>query len=477
MTYEDNMTIATPNSLRGRRMNLIRAIAAIVLSAALAAPAAAASMPYLRIPNKAAGSMQTVSLEVNKSILVDLPTNAGEVIASQPSVATVVMRSKTRAIVQGISGGTTNIFFLDPAGNNIAVLDLKVVQPVSEVGVALEETLARVIPGSNIRVQTLSDNAIDGTTHFLLTGTVRTAEDKAVAEAMANQLSDGEDEAGSLIQVVGPQQVMLKVTVAEVQRDVAKELGVNFSSTFSVAGLSGSFNNGISGLPAGGGAVNIPLPGGSSISGSIDVAVRALEQRGALRSLATPVLTALSGQPATFLAGGELPYNRVVDGNVVTDFKPYGIELAFTPAIKSDGTISLAVASSVSEPSGSQGAINKRDVSTSVVLAPGQTLSIAGLLSERARHDIDRLPGLGDIPILGALFRSREYRSQRTELVFLVTPYYAWADKERPELPTDNTEMAGDAEAIFLGRLEKIYGVGDDGMRGSYNGSVGFVLD
>ena len=112
-----------------------------------------------------------------------------------------------------------------------------------------------------------------------------------------------------------------------------------------------------------------------------------------------------------------------------------------------------------------------------MVLGAGQTLSIAGLLSERARHDIDRLPGLGDIPILGALFRSREYRSERTELVFLVTPYYAWAQDEKPDLPTDHMEMAGDAEAIFLGRLEKIYGVGDDGMRGTYNGSVGFVLD
>jgi pilus assembly protein CpaC len=477
VTHEDTMTIALPMKPRGHKMNWLRAATAIVLTALLAAPALAASMPYLRIPNRAAGAMQSVQVEVSKSMLVDLPTNAGEVIASDPNVANVIMRSKTRAIVQGKQGGSTNIFFLDPAGNNIAVLDVKVVQPASQIGVALESTLARVIPSSNIRVQTLSDTAIDGTTHFLLTGTVRTAEDKAVAEQMAGQLSGGEDEVGSLIQVVGPQQVMLKVTVAEIQRDVAKQLGVNFSSTFSVAGVSGTFNNGITPGATGGGSLNIPLPGGSGISGSIDVAVRALEERGALRTLATPTLTALSGQPATFLAGGELPYNRVVDGNVVTEFKPYGIELGFTPTIKSDGTISLVVDSSVSEPTGSQGAINKRDVTTTVVLGAGQTLSIAGLLSERARQDIDKLPGLGDIPILGALFRSREYRNERTELVFLVTPYYAWPEKGTPDLPTDHMEMAGDAEAIFLGHLEKMYGVGNDGMRGSYNGSVGFVLD
>lgn len=469
------MTIGTPIK-RGHNKSWLRLAAAIVMTAVLAVPAVAASMPYLRIPNKATGSVQSVTVEVSKSMLVDLPTNAGEVIASNPGIATVIMRSKTRAIVQGISGGTTNIFFLDPAGNNIAVLDLKVAQPASEVGVALEATLARVIPGSNIRVETLSDNAIDGKTHFMLTGTVRTAEDKAIAEQMASQLSEGDDDAGSLIRVIGPQQVMLKVTVAEVRRDVAKQLGVNFSSTFSVSGITGSFNNGITPTVAGGGSVNVPFPG-NPVSGSVNVAVRALEERGALRVLAEPVLTALSGQPANFLAGGELPYSTVNgDGNPVVEFKPYGVELGFTPTIKSDGKISLLVKSSVSEP-GEQGAISRRDVSTTVALGEGQTLSIAGLLSERTRHDIDRLPGLGDIPILGALFRSREYRSERTELVFLVTPYYAWAENGQPDVPTDHMQMAGDAEAIFLGRIEKIYGVGNDGMRGSYNGSVGFVLD
>ncbi len=396
--------------LRGSR-RWHAALLALTVALTLTEAAVAAAQPaYLRIAHKAAGTVQSVSLEVNKSMIVDLPTNAGEVIASQPSIATVVMRSKTRAIVQGMSAGDTNIFFLDGAGNNIAVLDLKVMQTVSPVGASLEATFARVIPGSNIRVETLSDGAIDGTTHFLLTGSVRTAEDKALAEQMASQLNNGGAPVGSLINVTGPQQVMLKVTVAEVQRSVAKQLGVNFSSTFSVAGITGSFNNNLLPTSGGGGGVNIPFTG-SPVSGSMDVAVRALEARGALRTLAEPVLTALSGQAATFLAGGELPYNNVVDGNVVTEFKPYGVELAFTPTIKSDGTINLLVSSAVSDP-GTDGALNRREVSTSVVLGVGQTLSIAGLLSDRSRQDIERLPGLGNIPILGALFRSREYHSQ-----------------------------------------------------------------
>jgi pilus assembly protein CpaC len=325
----------------------------------------------------------------------------------------------------------------------------------------------------------MSDGAIDGKTHFVLTGTVRSAEDKLVAEQLAADMSDEEEPGkGSLITVSGPQQVMLKVTVAEVQRNVAKELGVDLSSTFSLAGgISGSFNNVPQpNITANGGSVNVPFAAGP-VSASIDVTVRALEARGAIRNLATPILTAISGQPAKFLAGGEIPYRTLVDGNITTEFKPYGVELDFTPTIKSNGQIQLVVRSKVSEPTDSVGSLSSREVSTTVMLGEGQTLGIAGLLSDNSRHDIRRLPGLGDIPVLGALFRSREYQNRRTELVFLVTPYYGYAQDESPQLPTDRISMAGDAEAIFLGRLEKIYGVGDDGMRGGYSGSVGFVLD
>ncbi|RYG94999.1 MAG: type II and III secretion system protein family protein, partial [Alphaproteobacteria bacterium] len=339
-----------------------------------------------------------------------------------------------------------------------------------------ETTLARILPNSNVKVETLSDKSVDGKTHYFLTGTVQTAQDKAVAESMAAQLSD---EAGgtpgqtsSLIQVVGPQQVMLKVTVAEVQRSIAKQLGVNLSGNFSVGAVSGDFNGGIAAVASGGGQATIPFP-----NGSLNVDLRALESRGAVKTLAEPVLTALSGEAADFLAGGELPYYTVDnDGNRVVTFKPYGVQLNFTPTINSNGTISLVVKSEVSEP-GDQGAINTRRVSTTVVLGAGQTLSIGGLLSERSRQAIDRLPGLGDIPILGALFRSRDYSKDRTELVFLVTPYYARPKDQMPELPTDRAELAGDAEAVFLGHIEKTYGVGPDGMRGSYNGSVGFLLE
>jgi pilus assembly protein CpaC len=186
----------------------------------------------------------------------------------------------------------------------------------------------------------------------------------------------------------------------------------------------------------------------------------------------------MSGETADFLAGGEVPYT-VVDGNgnPTIQFKQYGVQLNFTPTIKSGGQVSLVVKSSVSEPTGDEGAINRRDVSTTVELAAGQTLSIAGLLDNRTTASVDRLPGLGDIPILGALFRSREFRNSNTELVFLVTPYIAHSTSQPPVLPTDKMALANDAEAVFLGHIESIYGVGPAGTRGSYDGSVGFLLD
>jgi pilus assembly protein CpaC len=213
-------------------------------------------------------------------------------------------------------------------------------------------------------------------------------------------------------------------------------------------------------------------------SATVDMDLRALETNGGARVLAEPVLVAMSGQEATFHVGGEQPYATYDDnGNRVTAFKEYGIDLNFTPTIKSGGVVGLVVESKVSEPTGSEGAINDREVSTNVELAVGQTLSIAGLLDERTSQEISKMPGIGDVPILGALFRSRAYTKTQTELVFLVTPYLAQATNNVPVLPTDRTEFANDAEAIFLGNIESIYGVGPSGTRGSYNGSVGFLLD
>ena len=476
--HEDTMTIATPLPPRGHKMTWLRALAAIVLTAVLAAPAAAASVPYLRIPNTAAGTVQPVSLEVNKSILVDLPTNAGEVIASQPAVATVVMRSKTRAIVQGISGGTTNIFFLDPAGNSIAVLDLRVYSARSDVGNALESALNRNLPGSRIIVEsvTLDDASGGGTNRVVLSGTVRSQDDLEKAMLMASQFAGGEENVANLLAVNGNQQVKLLVNVAEVQRSAVKQFGINLDGSISVGPVSLDLqssqpNGNVSGVSNSNGFTL----GASGAGWSLEATLEMLERRGALRTLAKPTLTAISGQPAEFKAGGDFPFERVVDGHTSTEFKEYGVFLNFTPTVKSSGLISLLVDTSVKEPT-SNGGVSDRSAKTTVELRAGQTLAIAGMLQDTIRQEINQLPGLGNIPILGALFRSRDFIHSQTELLILVTPYYAEPGYDDSK-PTDNMHVAGDAEAIFLGHLEKMYGVGNDGMRGTYSGSVGFVLD
>ena len=445
----------------------------------------AAQTTHLRIGGQSYGATQNLELEVNKSMIVDLPAGVGEVIASQPNIATVVMRSKSRAIVQGVSGGDTNIFFMDTASRTISVLNLKVFQPRSDVGNALESALARSIPGSHLDVESVTLG--DDLNRVVITGTVLAGDDLTKATNIAIQFAGAPENVANIATVSGAQQVMLQVTVAEVNREAVKQLGINLSGTAVIGGTTiGMQNN-----PSLGGASNVLTNNGFSVAGgvpglTINAQLRALERNAALRTLAEPNLTAMSGQEAEFLAGGEFPVPTAVDeGKITYSFKEFGVRLKFTPTVKSTGIIGLVVDTQVSEPTTEGGfnvdgvtipATKKRQAKTSVELAAGETLAIAGLMQDSVRQQINKMPGLGDIPILGALFRSRDFIHSQTELVILVTPYLA-KPGPMPELPTDSMVIAGDAEAIFLGRMETMYGVGPGGMRGSYSGSVGFVLD
>lgn len=445
-----------------------------------------AEATHLNVSKGGYGATQPVAIEINKSIIVDLPTNVGEVIVSQPQIAVAVMRSKSRAIVQGVGAGDTNIFFLDTAGRTISVLDIEVFQPRSDVGSSLEASLARILPGSAIRVESVT---LDGQINrVVLSGTVGSQDDEQRAIEIATQFAGDPANVASVISVAGAQQVMLKVTVAEVNREAVKQLGINLNGSVTL----GTVTLGLQNNPSLGGASNVITSNGVSagiaVPGfSLDATLRALERRSALRTLAEPNLTAMSGQEAEFVAGGEFPVPTEVsdDGQITYTFKEFGVRLKFTPTVKSNGIIGLVVDTKVSEPTTEGGftsggitipATKDRQARTSVELAAGQTLAIAGLIQESVRQQMNKLPGIGDIPILGALFRSRDFIRSQTELVILVTPFLAFPG-DAPSLPTDGIVTASDAEAIFLGKMEKIYGVGPDGMRGSYDGSVGFVLD
>ncbi len=464
------MSIPTQPDLRRHaalpRATLRFAIAAAVLGALLGlAPlglsdARGAEASRLRVGVNAYGATQHVEIGLNKSLIVDLPADVREVIVSQPAVAGAILRSKRRAIVQGVAVGGTNIFFLDAAGEAIAVLDVAVGDSADN----LIATLGRIIPGSHIDVETFPEGIV-------LSGTVPSGADMQTALTIAARFAGDPERVANALTVTGSQQVMLKVIVAEVRRDTLKQLGINLSGSLSIGNVSLGLNsqqttlaNGVSGSVSTG-------------NFSLEAAIRALNQRDAIRLLAEPTLTAISGSPAELLVGGELPIETTdSSGRSTTEWKPFGVELEFTPTLKANGLVGLDIDTAVSELR-TDGALNKRSVGTNVELGVGQTLAIGGIIQDSVRQRIAGLPGLGDIPILGALFRSREYQRSQTDLVVLVTPYLAYPVAERPDLPTDEYVPAGDAEAIFLGRMEAIYGVGPHDMRGGYDGSVGFVLD
>ena len=313
----------------------------------------------------------------------------------------------------------------------------------------LAATIARIIPGSRVKVESFGERLV-------LSGTVLSGDDMEKAVAIAAQFAQGEDGVANVITVEGAQQVMLKVTIAEVSRETVKQLGINLSGSFGTGGLS----TGIISLPSLGGASNV-VPSNTLTASlgigslAISATLRALERRGALRTLAEPTLTAMSGEAAEFLVGGEFPVPVGIDeGVIIFEFKRFGVDLKFTPTVKSNGIIGLVVDAKVSEPTTEGGfdaggitipATRERQAKTSVELRSGSTMVIAGLIEDKVRAQMNTLPGIGNLPILGALFRSRDFIRSQTELMILVTPVLA-VPGGPVNLPTDGMVFAGRSE-------------------------------
>jgi pilus assembly protein CpaC len=316
----------------------------------------------------------------------------------------------------------------------------------------------------------------------------------------------------NMIAVEADEQVMLKVTVAEVNRSVLKQFGINMSNSFvggRVGGVVGS-NNGASTpstgvLPSPASVlecgVNIPVSAGNTylpISGAaagiatgahcLALSMRALEQQGLLRTLAEPTLTAVSGESAKFLAGGEYPVPTPTgNGAIAITFKEFGVGVAFTPLVLSEGRISMKIDTGVSELS-TEGALRlfdasvpslrKRSATSTVELPSGGTMALAGLISDTTRQNVDGMPGLKDLPILGTLFRSREYQQNESELVIIVTPYLVRpTSRQNISAPTDGLAPASDLKANFLGELNRVYGKGKPIPDGGLKGNHGFIVD
>ncbi len=496
----------------------------------------------------ASAPVRMMQLPKGKMATVDLPTDARDVVLSDPKVADVQVATPRRIYVTGMASGQTDATFMDGGGRPILRLNIRVDQDTSALG----DTLNRLLPGAAIRVEPVADSIV-------LTGEVQNASTADRAVRIAQAFVSKPEQVVNMLSVGESEQVMLKVRIVEVNRSVIKQLGVNLSavigqiggSQFSFAnaatygvsgallgGLSGGYNldttqqpeiivpcaNGVSGTcyqvvkpgnPTyvnGNSGTTVGNPStataqttvGSNGLNKANSTLNAFERAGLVRSLAEPDLVTVSGEAGHFLVGGEfpVPVGQDNNGRVTVEFKQYGVGLGFTPIVLSKGRISLKLSAEVSELNNSNGftltsssttssgtttsspalvipGLNVRRVENSVELPSGQSLMIAGLLQSNAKQTLDSLPGLQNLPVLGALFRSRDFVNNETELVVIVTPYLVKPTAPgNLQTPADGLELASDLETTMFGRLNKSFGkpvVAPKG--GAYQGPVGYVVD
>ncbi|HEY6604572.1 MAG TPA: type II and III secretion system protein family protein [Xanthobacteraceae bacterium] len=468
--------------------------AAAVLTLAPLLPVVAAESDKDPVTTSAIGpvKMRFLALGIGKSVVVDLPRDVKDVLVADPKIANAVVRSSQRAYIIGGAVGQTNVVFFDADGQQVASYDIAVKRDLNGVRAALKQSL----PG--IQIEGVGDSVV-------LSGSVSSPVEAQQAGEIAARLVGGAEKVVNSVVVRGRDQVMLKVTVAEVRRDIVKQLGVDLSASMNYGTAAVVFNNSNPFT-----ASSAPLVSGNGLAAaalnkaglpSVTATLRAMESAGVVRTLAEPNLTAISGESATFISGGEFPIPTGVTCQTTTggaigqcvqtvSFKKFGISLNFTPVVLTEGRISLRVMTEVSEVStenalqgGSGGttipSIKTRRAETTLEIPSGGSVAMAGLIQEQTKQAINGLPGADQIPILGGLFRSQDYVNHQTELMVIVTPYVvrAVAQKELSR-PDDGFAPASDSQSALLGRINRIYGVAArvDPVAGM-QGNFGFIID
>jgi pilus assembly protein CpaC len=433
--------------------------------------------------------MRFLSLGIGKSVVVDLPRDVKDVLVADPKIANAVVRSPQRAYIIGGAVGQTNVVFFDADGQQVASYDIAVKRDLNGVRAALRQTQ----PGINI------EGVGDG---VILTGSVSSPVEAQQAGELAARLVGGADKVVNSIAVRGRDQVMLKVNVSEVRRDIVKQMGVDLSASMNYGTAVVNFNNSNPFT-----AFGRPLVSDNGLSASsvlkglptVTATMRAMEGAGVVRTLAEPNLTAISGESATFIAGGEFPipagYSCDPTTHVCTtqiQYKKFGISLNFTPVVLTEGRISLRVMTEVSELSNDNAitlnqagnsltvpSIKTRRAETTLEIPSGGSMAMAGLIQEQTKQAVNGLPGIDQLPVLGALFRSQDFVNNQTELMVLVTPYVvrAVAQKELSR-PDDGFAPASDAQTTLLARINRIYGLAAraDAV-GTSQGNFGFIID
>jgi pilus assembly protein CpaC len=453
-----------------------------LLVAALAAVPMAAMPATTATAQQVARPSQDIVLSIGKGELVTVPGSMADVFVADDKIADVQVKSQRQLYVFGKAGGETTIYASNDRGDVIFSANIRV---GSNIG-SIDQMLAMAMPDAQISVATMGANTV------LLTGTVGAPEDAAEAQRLVEAFIGDKANVISRLKTATPLQVNLHVKIAEVSRSLLREIGGNLQMADATSGFRFGVGTGRSiggqefsyggplGVGNGAAQTAIILPDGTELVGpSVDSkggtslaglgrlfglnmlgALDLSERLGLVTTITEPNLTALSGETATFLAGGEFPIPLAQGlGQVTVEFRQFGVSLAYTPTVLSNGRISMRVRPEVSELS-SQGAITlngfqvpaltTRRTETTVELGSGQSFMIAGLLSANSQNQLDKAPGLGDVPVLGNLFRSRQFRRGESELVIIVTPYLVKPVNARDiKLPTDGYRSANEFEQLL----------------------------
>jgi pilus assembly protein CpaC len=455
------------------RHSLIGGFLAVLAASLAALPAGGAEI--------VATAATTLQLEANRGRLVRLERAAATVFIANPDVADIQVKSPTLIYLMGKKAGQTTLFAVDAAEVVLANIEIAVTHNLERLRRAVRD----LHPEADIQV-----NSIDGA--IIIDGIVDSAATAENVRRVAVSFAGTPEAVINRLAVTAPSQVNLRVRVAEVSRDIDKQLGINWNAIGSIGGLSIGL---VTANPFAANVTTQTLNVGASLGKNWDLnaVVDAMEGEGLVKVLAEPNLTALSGETASFLAGGEFPMLVPENDRVVIQFKKFGVSLAFTPTLVGKDRINLHVRPEVSQLSNANAvtlagfeipSLVTRRAETTVELGSGQTFAIAGLLQNNVTHNINKFPGLGDIPVLGGLFRSDRFQREESELVILVTPYIVQPTAKAKLLaaPTDGFAPPHDAERYLYGGTHRrnpqvgpARTVAPDGS--TLIGPVGFQLD
>ena len=439
-----------------------------------------------------------ITLPVGKTRLINLPVDASTVLTANPEIIDLAVESPRKVFLIAQAVGDTNVFFLDSEGRVVLRLEVRVEVDMT----ALRKALAEILPNETIKVTAVN-------TDIVLTGTVRSPKASEDARRIARRFVAEDENVVNMLSVLGGQQVFLQVRVAEVKREIVKQLGIDLTGIFTrTENVGFSFATSVPTgtdftvatvspfLDTAAGRSSFLLDIGPH---SLTTVIKALESEGLVKNLAEPTLTAISGETATLVAGGEFPIlvPGAEPGTFTIEYKPFGIGLNFTPVVLESGRISLKVSTEVSALATGAGsgvleielgttgttaiipALTLRRAETTVELPSGGSLVIAGLLQDDVVNTVTGIPGLMNLPILGALFRSQEFQRKETELIIIVTAYLVEPVAERAlALPTDGFAPASDVDMYLLGRLHKVYVKPDlEPPAGQIEGPVGYIME